>query len=73
MTFQDDWDLQVEFVAHSYNCMEHASTGMTLNKLVFGEELCLAADLQFDVVNRQVEKPCEIVFVRWLEHCFHHA
>ena len=40
---------------------------MTLNMLVF------AADLQFGVVNRQVEKPGEIVLVRWLEHCFHHA
>ena len=49
--FQDDWDLPVKFVAYAYNCMEHVSTGITPNKLVFGKESCLATYLQFGVVN----------------------
>jgi len=71
--FQSDWDLQVKFVTHAYNSTVHASTGMSPNRLLFGEEIRLAVDLQFGVVNASLERPCEIVFVRWLEHCFHHA
>jgi len=71
--FQSDWDLQVKFVTHAYNCTIHASTGMSPNSLLFGEDIRLAVDLQFGVVNEPINDPCEVVFVRWLEHCFHHA
>ncbi|NOZ55185.1 MAG: DDE-type integrase/transposase/recombinase [Calditrichaeota bacterium] len=71
--FQSDWDLQVKFVAHAYNCTVHSSTNMSPNKLVFGEDIRLAIDLQYGVVDALTINPCGIVFVRWLEHCFHHA
>ena len=43
---QANWDVVCNYVAHAYNCTTHASTGLTPNMLIFGEEIVVPADLQ---------------------------
>ena len=43
---QANWDVVCNYVAHAYNCTVHASTGLTPNMLIFGEEIVVPADLQ---------------------------
>ena len=48
---QSDWDVVCGYVAHAYNCSIHASTGITPNMLLFGEEIVIPADIQLGSVD----------------------
>ncbi len=69
----DDWDEQVEFIAHAYNSTVHASTNCSPNLLVFGEDIIMPADLVFGVVGVDPEAPCHILFVESLREQFRSA
>ena len=43
---QSNWDVCCNYVAHAYNASIHASTGLTPNMLLFGDEVVMPADLQ---------------------------
>ena len=61
---QANWDTMCHFVTHAYNATIHASTGVTPNMLLFGEELVVPSDLQLGTFVGGSEAPCYSGFVQ---------
>ena len=63
---RDDWDDHLPAVLCAYRATPHDSTGLSPFKMLFGHEVTLPIDLQFDVGLRDRFPECPVEYVEWL-------
>lgn len=65
---RDDWDDHLPSVVCAYRTTPHDSTGFSPFRMVFGHEITLPIDLQYDAGLRHKTPECPAEYVIWLEH-----
>ena len=63
---RDDWDDHLPAVVCAYRATPHDSTGISPYKMLFGREMAMPIDLQFDLGNRALVPSCPVAYVEWL-------
>ena len=64
---RDDWDDHLPAVICAYRATPHDSTGVTPFKMLYGREIALPIDLQFDLGERIEVPRCAIAYVDWVK------
>jgi hypothetical protein len=67
---RSDWDNHLQSVVCAYRATPHASTGVSPFKMMFGREITMPIELQFDTGNRQTEYKCPTAYAEWLKQSF---
>ena len=63
---RDDWDDHLPAVICAYRATPHDSTGVTPFKMLYGREIAMPIDLQFDLGERIEVPRCAIAYVDWV-------
>jgi transposase InsO family protein len=64
---RSDWDTHLQAVVCAYRATPHASTGVSPFKMLFGREMTMPVDLQFDTGNRPTEHKCPTAYTEWVK------
>ena len=63
---RNDWDDSLPALVAAYRATPHDSTGISPYKMLYGREMVMPVDLQFDVGNRLRTPECPVEYVEWL-------
>ena len=65
-SYRNDWDELLPTIVCTYCATPHESTGISPYRMLYGREMDMPIDIQYDTGAREEMPLCETVYSEWL-------